>query len=170
MKLKKSKCQIKLFAAILIFALGGASNHLNASRQISVYFLGPSISKHFIPSSPYLNELHPGLGGEFQVSFSRWVFGLHGYLMVRDSHYQIAYWMGITGGYRIGKKKGFWLEPALIMGGIKKFDYLSGNFSFFALPMCAIGYGIFGLNVGYIPKIPNVINPILSLQIKIRVL
>ena len=152
------------------FIIISCAMNLSTHERVSVYLIGPSVSKHFEPSSPNLNEFHPGVGSELQLTLKHWVLGFHGYYMIEDSHYDEAFWMGLTAGYRIGKKKKFWAEPTLIVGGMKKKDYQSGKFSFFALPVLSVGYKFIGFNLGYIPKISDISKPILIFQIKLRIL
>jgi hypothetical protein len=162
----------KLFIPItffLILSLTGTYN-LHPLENPSISIIGPSFSKHFATSYSGFNYFHPGIGGEFQTSFKKWIFGFHGYYMFKDSLDHKAYWTGITAGYRFGSKQKLWCEPFMIIGGIKKMEYHSGKFGFFALPVLSIGYNRFGFNVGYIPKIPNVTNPILIVQAKLRLL
>lgn len=159
------------FKFILIgFIIVSLKPHIIAKTRIFAYIIGPGVSKHFEPSAPNLNEFHPGVGGEFQLSLNRWVLGFHGYYMIEDSHYDEAFWMGATVGYRIGKRSNLWFEPTLIIGGMKKRDYRSGEFSFIALPILSAGYKFIGFNLSYTPKISDISKPILFFQIKIRIL
>jgi hypothetical protein len=163
--------KVLFFLTLLFFiAFQTRSSSLNAHKDTSVFIIGPSVSEHY--ANPYtgFNKLHPGFGGEFQLSFKKWMLGVHGYYMFKDSLYHKAYWLGLTAGYRFGSKNKFWCEPFLIIGGIKKRELYSGNFGFFALPVLALGYKMVGLNVGYIPRLPEVTNPILIIQIKLRIL
>jgi hypothetical protein len=137
-------------------------------KDNSLLIIGPSISKHSA-GFEHLNQKHPGFGAEFQVDYKKWVVGLHGYYMFEDSWNQKSYWTGLTGGIRIGDKNSLWCKPFLLVGGISKKQYNEGKFSVFALPGVAIGYKGVGVNISYIPRIPDVTEPLWIFQIKFRV-
>jgi hypothetical protein len=158
------------FILLSFFTFQTWSSSLDAHKDISAFIIGPSVSEHY--ANPYtgFNKLHPGFGGEFQLSLKKWILGVHGYYMFKDSLDHKAYWLGLTAGYQFGSKNKLWLQPFLIIGGIKKRELYSGNFWFFALPVLSLGYKMAGLNVAYIPRLPEVTNPILIIQIKLRIL
>ncbi len=162
------KVQFVLFLFFFILLMGW-NLALNAQKNSALFLMGPSVSKHYAPSYMKFKQLHPGFGGEFQMTLKKWVLGVHGYYMIKDSRNHNAYWTGITAGYRIGSKTKLWCEPFLLIGGIKKREYHSGKFDLFALPVLSFGYKTVGLNVGYIPRIPQVTEPILIVQVKIRI-
>ena len=95
---------------LLILSLTGTRN-LHPLENPSISIIGPSLSKHFATSYSDFNYFHPGIGGEFQTSFKKWIFGFHGYYMFKDSLDHKAYWTGITAGYRFGSKQKLWCEP-----------------------------------------------------------
>jgi hypothetical protein len=136
--------------------------NLNAEKRISVNILEPGFSKHFEPLSSNLNEL--------QLALNRWVLGIYGYYMIKDSHGDEGYWMGLTTGVRIDKKSDLFFVSTLIVEGMKKRDYHSGGFSFFALPILSAGYKFIGFNLEYIQIITDISKPILIFQIKLRIL
>jgi hypothetical protein len=163
----------KFILICLVLGLGWTSHaHANAQkekRDLSIYIIGPGISKHLRTSYTEFNEFHPGIGCEFKLNFNRWILGFHGYYMHKDSLNHEASWTGLTAGYRFGGKNKLWCEPFIMIGGIKKREYRAGKFSPFALPVFSIGYKWLGFNLGYIPEIPEVTNPILIFQIKVRI-
>lgn len=162
--------KVQLISILLVFILSlGWNIALDAQKNSSFFVMGPSLSQHYATSYTGFRQFHPGFGGEVKLSLNKWVLGLHGYYMIKDSMEYNAYWTGLTAGYRFGSKKKLWCHPFVIIGGIKKREYHSGKFGLFALPVLAIGYNGFGLNVGYIPKLPGVTNPILIFQVKVRI-
>jgi hypothetical protein len=163
--------KMKFLSILLIFILLPAGiTYINAQKKSSFWIIGPSATKHFSTSYKNFNELHPGLGGEFQLFFNSWALGIHGYYMIKDSLNNDAFWTGLSAGYRIGPEKKFWCKPFVIVGGIKKREFHSGKFGLFALPVLSLGYRRFGFNIGYIPRIPEVTRPILIIQFKYRLL
>lgn len=156
---------------ISFFLLCSSIFHLKASKNPDqeLILIGPSISKHF--NTPYeFNQWHPGIGGEFRFMFKKWKLGIYGYYMSKDSNNRHAYWGGVTTGYFIGSNHSLWCEPFIIIGGIKKHEFHSGQFGFFALPVLSLGYQRFGINIGFIPTIPEVTNPVLIVQFKFKIL
>ena len=139
------KVQLISILLLLIF-FHGWNTALDAQKNSSVFVMGPSLSKHYATSYTEFRQFHPGFGGEVQLAFNKWVLGLHGYYMIKDSMDYNAYWTGLTAGYHFGSKKKLWCEPFLIIGGIKKREYHSGKFGLFALPVLAIGYYKSGLS------------------------
>ncbi len=154
---------------LIFFCLLISTLFLHAGKNTSLSFIGPTFSKHLAPASPCLNEFNIGFGAEFNVNLSKVLLGGHGYYMMEDSHNKQAFWIGLTAGYLVGKKVIFWVEPTLLIGGMKKQEYFSGKFSFFALPIISIGYDSFGFNFGYIPGIKKTHRSIVLFQLKIRI-
>ena len=140
-----------------------------AKSNVSFYLIGPGFSKHLQTSYTSFREFHPGIGAEFQWKMKRWFLGWHGYYMHKDSLNHESAWTGLILGVEIGKTRKFWFAPFIIVGGISKKEYHEGRFSFFALPVISAGYKRFGFNLGFIPSIPNVTNPLLILQFKYRI-
>ncbi len=138
--------------------------------RFSIYISGPSVSKHFDPYYNKYNDFHPGLGGEFYYYDKKWIIGFNGHYMFKDSGDQKAYWVGVVNGISLGIKKKFWFEPFIIIGGLKKAEYNSGKFGFFAMPFLSAGFNRIGINVAFIPKLQDITYPILLVQIKIRIL
>lgn len=162
--------KVQMISILFLFLLfQGGNTSLCAQKNSAVFIMGPSFSKHYATSYTGFKQLHPGFGGEFQLSLKNWVLGVHGYYMFKDSLDHKAYWTGLTAGYRFGSKKKLWCEPFVIIGGIKKREYHSGKFGLFALPVLSVGYKGFGLNIGYIPRLPEVTDPILIIQVKLRI-
>ncbi len=174
MSIKNRNCFVgKRFPFSLVLAVilvSGWCLPLDAQKNGSLLLVGPSFSKHYASHYDGFKEFHPGFGAEFQVSRKHLVLGFQGYYMAQDSLNNNAYWSGFTAGYRFGKINKFWCEPFLIAGGIKKREYNAGKFGFFALPFFSAGYKWIGFNIGYIPRLSGVTEPILVVQLKIRLL
>ena len=141
----------------------------HAKSNTSFYIIGPSFSKHLQTSYNSFREFHPGIGLEFQWKKKLWILGWHGYYMHKDSLNHKSFWTGLTLGLEVGKKRKFWFSPFIIVGGITKKEYHEGKFSFFGLPVISAGYNRFGINLGFIPRIPNVTDPLFILQFKYRI-
>jgi hypothetical protein len=159
----------KMTATVFILFLHSISFPATPTDKFSIYINGPSISKHFDPYYHDYRDFHPGLGGEFYYQKKKWIIGFNGHYMFKDSSDQKAYWFGLVNGISIGNKKKLWLEPFILIGGIKKAEYNSGNFGFFAMPFLSMGYNCVGFNIAFIPKLTNITYPVLLVQIKIKV-
>lgn len=140
---------------------------LHAAKCATLFLNGPSLSKHFRSWHSEVRDFHWGVGAEYYRG-RRWFYGLNGHAMFNDSMGRLAYWIGVAGGYRLGRTNRFWLEPSLMAGGIKKHEYRQGRFAPFALPYLALGWKRVGLNVVLIPRIAGVTQPILLVQVKAR--
>jgi hypothetical protein len=165
MKMKKYKI---LFVCLNIGLLLFFNRTLAARAHYSIYLNGPSTSKHFDPYRRQFNYFHPGIGGELYFYSGRLLWGFHGHFMMKDSLNNSAYWTGFVVGWSLGNKNKIWLEPFVIIGGIKKNEYNGGKFGPFALPVLSVGYKRIGFNLCYIPKLRRVTYPILLVQIKVR--
>ncbi|MDQ1354245.1 MAG: hypothetical protein QG657_4554 [Acidobacteriota bacterium] len=159
-----------LFVCLNIGLIILLNQTLAARAHYSIYLNGPSISKHFDPYRRHYNYFHPGIGGELYFYSGRLLWGFHGHFMMKDSLNNSAYWTGAVVGWSLGNKNKWWLEPFIIIGGIKKNEYNAGKFGPFALPVLSLGYKRIGINLCYIPKLPRVTYPILLVQIKLRLL
>jgi hypothetical protein len=159
----------KILTLLIILCLYQAVFPATRAHRFSFYINGPSITKHFDPYHREYNDFHPGIGGEFYFHNKKWIIGLNGHYMFKDSFDRKAYWIGLVNGISLGNYKRLWFEPFIIIGGLKKAEYNYGKFGFFAMPFLSVGYNRFGINIGYIPKLQNITFPILLVQIKIRV-
>jgi hypothetical protein len=154
----------KKFWAILVLSvlpMLGVNGY--GKNPLTIHLNGPSYSKHFWEMDRYLINWHMGVGVECEYPFGRrWRAGLHGHYMFKDS-------CGITGGCLIGDAYRLWMQPALILGVIKKREYFHGTPSFFGMPYLSVGYKFLGFNLVFIPKILHFACPILMVQVKLRV-
>lgn len=158
-----------LFIIIIgILSLSDSTYAAQTKNYWSLYISGPSVSKHFDPYHNQYNDFHPGIGAELYYHHNRWFFGVNGHYMLKDSTDLKAYWMGGVTGFLLGKPRKIWIEPFVLIGGIKKAEYQNGQFAFFAIPCLSFGYNGIAVNVVYIPKLNGVTYPILLMQIKIR--
>jgi len=153
------------FWLVLAFSVLGWA----AESRYLLHLTGPSVSKHFNAYHDQFNDFHWGLGIEAYYKKNNWLLGVNGHYMFNDSTGRPSYWIGVAPGYFVGEQKKIWGSLAVIVGGLKKVEYNQGRFSFFALPYLTMGYHRIGLNVGYIPRIVHVTNPILLVQLKILV-
>lgn len=114
---------------------------------------GPMFTKHWGSPVP-TNDVHMGAGGEIGA---RWPngFGLAagGHYMANDSMGNPAMWGGVTPSYMMGNPDGFWVDPGVMVGMMKKQDYNDGQISPFALPRLGMGYGPVRVDMGYIPPV-----------------
>jgi len=164
-----SRNHFSILQIILILLFISTWNQpIKAKEKISIYIIGPTFSKHFKNPGKNLREFHLGIGAEIQWKYKCLLLGWHGYYMDKDSLDHKSYWTGLTVGIHIVKPKKFRITPFLIVGGIKKREYHAGKFSFLLLPVLSFGYKWFGINLGIIPKIPDVTNPLLYFQFKIK--
>jgi hypothetical protein len=160
---------------IFLFSLLLAVSLQPAEKRYSLFINGPSYSKHFSKYDKYFNNFHLGLGVEADYRLERnWFLGGHIHYMFKDSAEKKAYWGGLTIGKILwgrGRRHGFWAEPALIIGMMKKAEYNLGKLGFFVMPIFSVGYKFIALNAVYIPKITalNIPYHIALVQIKLRV-
>lgn len=111
-----------------------------------------SVTSHSGPGE--YEDQHPGLGLEVQASpdaASPWSYGIAGHYMAEDSHSLPCWWAGLTGGYTLGDRQGWWLEPGLIAGVIQKPGLYNDDLGPLILPRLALGWGPVGLDLAYIP-------------------
>jgi hypothetical protein len=144
-----------------------ASGLPGQQERFLVYLTGPSLSRHFHPYHDRFNDLHLGVGVEAYLCKNRLLLGVNGHYMFNDSMDRPSYWVGVAPGYFTGRQKKWWAALALVAGGLKKHEYNRGRFSLFALPYLTVGFKRAALNIGFIPRIAGVTNPILLVQLKV---
>jgi hypothetical protein len=169
-KTKTPRSFLIVISAVFILFFPRTAFPATPAHRFSIYINGPGISKHFDPYHREYNDFHPGIGGEFYFHSKKWTIGLNGHYMFKDSSDQNAYWIGLVNGISLGNKNKLWVEPFILIGGLKKAEYNYGKFSFFAMPFLSVGYNRIGINIVYIPKLQDIIYPVLLVQIKIKVL
>jgi len=157
-----------LFIPVYIGFLIAFCPSLQAEHRYSLYLNGPSAAVHFDPYHRDYNDFPTGFGGELVIYKKRLTLGFNGHYMFKDSLDNPAYWAGFTVGVHLGNKNKIWFNPYVIIGGLKKNEYNSGKFGFFAFPVLAAGYGRFGFNIGFIPELRGITYPILLIQLKFR--
>jgi hypothetical protein len=144
-------------AVLLILAIAALASLLqpmdSEGAELRYYLSGPvSLTAHS-PSGSY-EDIHPGLGLEVQASpdaASPWSYGIAGHYMAEDSHSLPCWWVGATGGYTLGDRQGWWLEPGIVLGGIKKPGLYNDDFGPLVLPRLSGGYDMVSLDLSYIP-------------------
>ena len=151
---------------VLVLWLVGAAAGLRGEKAWQVFLTGPSWTRHFSAYNAHLNNLHLGIGVEACRLQGRWLLGVNGHYMFTDSNDRPSWWIGAAPGYLAGNPKKLWGTLAVVVGGLKKFEYNGNRFSLFALPYAAFGYGRLGLNVAYLPRVAGT-TPVLLVQAKL---
>ena len=144
-------------AILLILALAFVATLFqpmdSEGAELRYYLTGPiSLTSH--SGSGDYQDVYPGLGLEVQASpdaASPWSYGIAGHYMAEDSHSLPCWWAGLTGGYTLGDRQGWWLEPGLIAGVIQKPGLYNDDLGPLILPRLALGWGPVGLDLAYIP-------------------
>lgn len=155
--------------AVLALLLLGAAAGLRGETGWRVFLSGPSWTHHFTAYNSYLNNLHLGIGAEACRRQGRWLLGVNGHYMLADSNRRPSWWIGAAPGYLAGDPQKLWGSLAVVVGGLKKFEYNGNRFSLFALPYAAVGCGRLGLNLAFVPSVAGT-TPFLLVQVKVLVL
>jgi len=144
-------------AVLCILALAALASLLqpmdSEGADLRYYLSGPVSMTAHSPHGDY-EDVHPGLGLEVQASpdaASPWPYGLAAHYMAEDSHSLPCWWLGATGGYTLGDRQGWWIEPGLIAGAISKPGLYNGDLGPLVLPRLALGYDMLSLDLSYIP-------------------
>jgi hypothetical protein len=149
----KTALLLLLLPILALFAIPALAE--DDAPAYRVLFTSLSVTKHRGPGS--YEDFHPGLGLELQVSpdkESAWNFAAGGHYMHADSHGLPMWWAGVTPSYTLGDRAGWWMEPGVTAGLIRKAGLYGNEPGPLVLPRLAVGYGPVGCDFSYIPGTP----------------